>query len=69
MSDPYSRRSDRYGYGEGEFDTYKPGEAGMPFAFGGGDSGGGGASMDFSEADGETLVSGDENFEDDLSAS
>jgi hypothetical protein len=41
----------------------------MPFAFGGGDSGGGGASDDFTEADGESLLKPDDGFEDDLSAS
>jgi hypothetical protein len=67
VDDPYRFR-DRYGYSD-DFDVYEGGEAAMPFAFGGGDSGGGGASDDFTEADGESLLKPDDGFEDDLSAS
>jgi hypothetical protein len=70
IQDPYRSRSDRYGYSETDYDTYDTAEAGaLGFAFGGGDSGGGGASADFSEADGESLTTADDGFEDDLSAS
>ncbi len=72
--DPYRTRSDRYGYSENEFDNYgwnaeDAAIAAGAVAVGGGDSGGAGANLEFSEADGENLVSTDENFEDDLSAS
>jgi hypothetical protein len=73
IQDPYCRRTDRYGYSGDDFDAYDSTEMGAlamgALAFGGGDSGGAGASADFSEADGESLVAGDDNFEDDLSAS
>ena len=72
IDDPYSR-SYRGGYSEGEFDDYGADEIGglssAPVQFGGGDAGGAGASDDFTEADGESLVKADDNFEDDLSAS
>jgi len=71
VGDPYRSRSDRTGYSNDDFDTYTPDQTGAspPQAFGGGDSGGAGASVDFTEADGATLVNADESFEDDLSAS
>ena len=74
VDDPYRRRP-RGGYSD-DFDTYDPSETDgwtpddtpRP-SFGGGDSGGAGASMDFTEADGASLVNSDRDFEDDLSAS
>jgi uncharacterized membrane protein YgcG len=72
VNDPYRTRTDRYGY-DNDFDSYgaaeTTGAAVGAFAFGGGDSGGGGASADFTEADGETLIKDDGGFEDDLSGS
>ena len=65
VQDPYSSRTDRRDYS----DDYEIGGASNIPAFGGGDSGGGGASMDFSEADGASLVDSNESFEDDASAS
>jgi hypothetical protein len=66
IRDPYSSRTDRGDYGS-DYDLES--DNAETFAFGGGDSGGGGASMDFSEADGATLINTDESFENDLSAS
>ena len=69
INDPYRERSDRGGYMNDDFDDYSSSEtSGWP-AFGGGDSGGAGASMDFTEADGASLTNPDRDFEDDLSAS
>lgn len=76
VEDPYRDRSDRSGYDRNDFDHYSSSETSgwqgaqepMP-VFGHGDSGGAGASMDFTEADGESLTSSDRDFEDDLSAS
>jgi len=76
VEDPYSSRSDRQGYDRDNYDNYSSSETkgwssesdGVP-AFGGGDSGGAGASMEFTEADGDSLTSSDGSFEDDLSAS
>ncbi|HEY3744073.1 MAG TPA: hypothetical protein VGL53_29715 [Bryobacteraceae bacterium] len=77
IDDPYRRRT-RSGYSDNDdFDGYDSSEIGgwddsdsTAPAFAGGDSGGAGASMDFSEADGESLGGSDsKDFEDDLSAS
>lgn len=71
VDDPYGSR-DRRGYSDDDFDTYTPDQTGAVSgspAFGGGDSGGAGASVDFTEADGASLVNADDGFEDDLSAS
>jgi hypothetical protein len=76
IQDPYRSRRDRRGYDD-DYDTdvfavddTDSGVGGTPMPlFGGGDSGGGGASLDFTEADGASLVNPDEGFEDDLSAS
>jgi hypothetical protein len=77
VQDPYGSRTDRQGYDRERFDSYSSNETSgwadgdddRP-AFGGGDSGGGGASMEFTEADGASLAeSADRDFEDDLSAS
>jgi hypothetical protein len=68
VQDPYRSRTDRGGYSD-DYDTDSfTGDESAP-VFGGGASGGGGASMDFTEADGASLVNPEESFEDDLSAS
>jgi hypothetical protein len=77
IEDPYTNRTDRRGYDHDNFDHYNSNEVGSwagsddpdEATFGGGDSGGAGASMEFSEADGESLTASDRDFEDDLSAS
>jgi hypothetical protein len=73
VMDPYRSRTDRLSYStDYDTDAFSFSElhsASHVPAFGGGDSGGGGASMDFSEADGATLENSDEAFEDDSSAS
>ncbi len=74
VTDPYRDRDDRHGYSGRDFDSYSSTETkGIEISdqpvFGGGDSGGGGASMDFTEADGDSLTDADRDFEDDLSAS
>lgn len=78
IDDPFRRRS-RSGYSDNDnFDSYDSDETdgwdtsdngAQGAAFAGGESGGAGASMDFTEADGESLSSPDNGFEDDLSAS
>ena len=75
IDDPYRSRTDRRGY-DSDFDRYSStenswsgGDAPLPPTYGGGDAGGAGASMDFTEADGETLTGSDRDFENDLSAS
>jgi hypothetical protein len=72
VDDPYRNRSDRSGYVGDDFDSYSSNEtsgwSNTP-VYGGGDSGGAGASMDFTEADGASLSNASEGFEDDLSAS
>lgn len=60
VADPYGSRTDRRGYSD-----YDSGD-GWDDTSGGYSSG---ASMDFSEADGASLVNPEEAFEDDLSAS
>jgi hypothetical protein len=56
VADPYGSRADRRGYSD-----YDTGEGGWDDTSG--------ASMDFTEADGASLVNPEEAFEDDLSAS
>ena len=71
VDDPYLRRS-RTGYAESsDYDSYSDYETGgsspasaAGAVFGGGDAGGAGASMDFTEADGGSLVNPDRDFED-----
>jgi len=74
IADPWANRTDRRGYADDYYvfdDVISDSSDAAPDAplFGGGDSGGGGASMDFSEADGAELTTSGEAFEDDLSAS
>jgi len=80
IDDPYRSRSDRRGYSDNDYDSYNSnqtsgwsGASAATPVFGGGDSGGGGATSDFSgdftEADGESLTTSDTDFEGDLSAS
>jgi hypothetical protein len=73
VADPYRSRTDRRGYSDDyDYDSFssdEPCSRSDTLAFGGGDSGGGGASMDFTEADGANLENTGEAFEDDLSAS
>ena len=76
VADPYRSRSDRSGYESDDFNSYSSDEtrgwSSSPSyvpSFGGGDSGGAGASMEFTEADGAALNTSDKDFEDDLSAS
>ena len=81
VQDPYGQRTDRTGYDHNDFDSYSSSEAtdwsAATPSFGGGDSGGAGASLDygkdysndFTEADGESLSNSAKDFEDDLSAS
>jgi hypothetical protein len=73
IRDPWTSRTDRRGYADDYYlynvSSDEPGSVSEAPVFGGGDSGGGGASMDFSEADGAELTNSGEAFEDDLSAS
>ena len=71
---PYTQRNDRDGYSS-RYDSYSSSDYSSPSsasftgdAFGGGDSGGAGASSDFTEADGESLTQ-EGDFENDASAS
>lgn len=74
IADPWASRTDRRGYANDYYvfddvGSDEPGGFSDAPIFGGGDSAGGGASMDFSEADGAELTNSGEAFEDDLSAS
>ncbi len=78
VNDPWASRTDRRGYtddyvGFNDFGSDQPDVASDAPVFSGGDSGGGGASSDFgtdfTEADGASLASSGESFENDLSAS
>lgn len=62
VDDPYMRRTDRYDYGD--YDDYD-----IDFGDVGGLAVADLADMSFSEADGESMVTPDDSFEDDLSAS
>src|SRR5258708_3054903 len=63
IGDPYGERTDRSQYSD-DYNNYSESDYSSPSsasftgpAFEGGDSGGGGATADFTEADGESLTS------------
>jgi hypothetical protein len=69
VNDPYRERSDRAGY-EGDFDDYSLSDYSAPSSASfTGPAFGGGATADFTEADGASFADTGADFEDDMSAS